>query len=460
MQQELLGHDSKACPAEENVEAICQFFNTIGKQLDESPKSRRINDMYFSRLKDLTSNPQLAPRLRFMVRDILDLRTNNWIPRREEVNTQIKFLEFIYWTIGYDRCVGCFRYLRVLMLYPVIQVKAKTITEIHSEAEKNLGLRPGATASMRNNRGIISGAQGIPSPGGFPIARPGSGGKMPGMPGTRNMPGMPGMDSDNWEVPRSRSMPRGVQSPLIGKSAVNSRLLPQGNSNLVGGGSSALVHGAGNPSRPSNFVSGIEPAARVPAPVKPVIADTEPSSAEKPVAAASKLSLEDLRRKTVSLLEEYFSVLLLDEALQCVQELQSPDYYPEVVKEAISLALEKSPPRVEPVSKLLEFLFDKKEFSAKDIGTGCLLYASMLDDVGIDLPKAPTGFGEIIGKLVLAGGLDFSVVREVLKKVEDDMFQKSILDGAMRIINSSPSGETVLSAQASDIEACQKLMLQ
>ncbi|GFP96881.1 eukaryotic translation initiation factor isoform 4g-1 [Phtheirospermum japonicum] len=29
--QELLGHDTKACPAEENVEAICQFFNTIGK---------------------------------------------------------------------------------------------------------------------------------------------------------------------------------------------------------------------------------------------------------------------------------------------------------------------------------------------------------------------------------------------------------------------------------------------
>lgn len=67
------------------MEAICQFFNTIGKQLDESPKSRRINDAYFSRLKELTTNPQLAPRLKFMVRDVLDLRSNNWVPRREEV---------------------------------------------------------------------------------------------------------------------------------------------------------------------------------------------------------------------------------------------------------------------------------------------------------------------------------------------------------------------------------------
>lgn len=84
--QELLGPDPKICPAEENVEAISQFFNTIGKQLDESPKSRRVNDLYFSRLKELTANTQLAPRLRFMVRDVLDLRANSWVPRREEVN--------------------------------------------------------------------------------------------------------------------------------------------------------------------------------------------------------------------------------------------------------------------------------------------------------------------------------------------------------------------------------------
>ncbi|KAE9604504.1 hypothetical protein Lalb_Chr11g0072551 [Lupinus albus] len=51
-----------------------------------------------------------------MVRNVIELRANNWVPRREEV-------------------------------------KAKTITEIHSEAEKNIGLRPGATASMRNSRG-------------------------------------------------------------------------------------------------------------------------------------------------------------------------------------------------------------------------------------------------------------------------------------------------------------------
>lgn len=345
-------------------------------------------------------------------------------------------------------------------------MKAKTITEIHSEAEKNLGLRPGATASMRSNR-VVSGVQGNISPGGFPIARPGTGGMMPGMPGTRRMPGMPGIDNDNWEVPRTRSMPRGDmsgmqtggrgQSPFISKtSTVNSKLLPQGSGGTISGRSSALVHGGGGATsaRPQNIGFSTEPPPQMPSPVKAVSAI--PSEKPQAQAPAPKLNVEELQRKTSSLLEEYFSVRLLDEALQCVEELKAPAYHPEVVKEAISLGLDKSPPCVEAVGSLLEYLFIKKVLSARDIGTGCMLFASLLDDIGIDLPKAPNNFGEIIGKLLLAGTLDFKVVREILKKVEDDRFQKAIFSSALQVI-SSASGQAVLDSQASDIEAFQSL---
>ncbi|KAA8525633.1 hypothetical protein F0562_007485 [Nyssa sinensis] len=425
--QELLGPDPKACPAEENVEAICQFFNTIGKQLDESLKSRRVNDIYFSRLKEVTKNNQLAPRFRFLVRDVLDLRANNWVPRREEV-------------------------------------KAKTITEIHSEAEKNLGLRPGATANMRNGRNM--GALGGMGPGDFPINRPGSGWMMPGMPGAKKMPGMPGFDTDNWEVPRTRSIQRvdgsgptqsagRLQSPMIGKSAsLNSKLLPQGSSGFITGKSSALLQGSGGPTSQPGFV-----AEHTTQNSKPIaLAPSTILSPEKPRAALTKLNTADLRKKTVSLLEEYFSVRILEEALQCVEELSSPSYHPEVVKESIALALEMSPPCVEPVTKLLEFLMNKKVLMGRDIGIGCLLYASMLDDVGIDLPKAPNNFGEVIGNLVLTGGLDFKVVAEVLKKVEDDRFRTAIFGAATRSINSSPSGQGVLAMKGADVQSCQSLL--
>lgn len=287
---------------------------------------------------------------------------------------------------------------------------------------------------------------------------------MPGMPGIRKMPGMPGIDNDNWEVPRARSMPKGegtsrIPAPVVSKPApLNSRLLPQGTGGLMAGKTSALLQGSGVPPARPSLVSGMEPLPQNLGPVKPVgpAVSSMPLVSEK--LPPSRADPAVLRRKTVSLLEEYFSVRILDEALQCVEELKSPEFYPEFVKEAIDLALEKGSPCVEPVGKLLEFLFAKKVLSARDIGTGCLLYGSMLDDIGIDNPKAPNNFGTVVGKLVLAGGLDFKVVKEVLKKIEDSMYQKAVFDAALSSISLSAKGERILDLQGAEIKACGALL--
>ncbi|PUZ76515.1 hypothetical protein GQ55_1G297200 [Panicum hallii var. hallii] len=408
--QELLGSDSNSCPAEENVEAICQFFNTIGKQLDENPKSRRFNDVYFNRMKDLTTNTQLAPRLRFMARDVLDLRSNNWVPRREEI-------------------------------------KAKKISEIHTEAEMKLGLRPGSTANIRNGR---TGTGGPLSPGAFPLNGPGTGGMMPGMPGARKMPGMPGLDNDNWEVPRSKSRadPLRSHTQLVNKpSSVNSRLLPQGSGALTSGKTSALLGIGGPISRPSSYSPGL---AVAPAPsAAPVV--------EKP-AAAPKPNSASLQKKTVSLLEEYFHVCILDEAQQCIEELKSPDYYPEVVKEAINLALDKGGNSIDPLVRLLEHLHSKNIIKTVDLETGCLLYGSLLDDLAIDLPKAPAHFGEVIGRLILSHCLGIGVFEDTLKKMEDTFIRSAVFKAATNVIGANPSGQAILSSHVAEIDACNNLL--
>ncbi|CAN6249239.1 unnamed protein product [Urochloa humidicola] len=385
------GPDKKPCPEEEDVEAICHFFNTIGKQLDENPKSRRINDTYFIQMKELTTNPQLAPRLRFMVRNVIDLRSNNWVPRREEI-------------------------------------KAKTISEIHSEAEKNLGLRPGAAAVIRNGRSSPGGPL---SPGGFPMNnRAGTGGMMPGMPGSRKMPGMPGLDNDNWEVPRSSG------AALMGKSA---------------------LLGTGTPSRPSSFAAVPTPAQTTPSP-KPLSAAPAVAPAPEKPASAPKGNSAELQKKTVSLLEEYFGIRILDEAQQCIEELQSPGYYPEIVKEAINLALDKGTNFVDPLVRLLEHLYTKEIFKTQDLETGCLLYGALLDDIGIDLPKAPTQFGEIIARLTLSGGLRFEAVEDILKKMEDTFYRKAVFNAIMKTMEANPSGEAILGSHAAVVDACKSLL--
>jgi translation initiation factor 4G len=331
------------------------------------------------------------------------------------------------------------------------QIKAKTISEIHSEAEQKLGLRPGSTANIRNGR---TGTGGPLSPGAFPINGRGTGGMMPGMPGVRKMPGMPGLDNDNWEVARSKSRadPNHSHTQLVNKaSSINPKLLPQGSGPLTSGKTSVLVGSAG-PKTFSPTVTPVQTAREsvVPAPsVAPVT--------EKP-AAVPKSNSAGLQKKTISLLEEYFHIRILDEAEQCVEELKSPDYYPEVVKEAINLALDKGANSIDPLLRLLEHLHKKNIFKSTDLETGCLLYGSLLDELAIDLPKAPAHFGEVIGRLILSHCLGFGVLEDTLKKMEDTFFRSAVFKAAYKTIEANPLGQSILSSHSAEIDACNNLL--
>lgn len=45
-------------------------------------------ELYFQRLQQLAASKKLAARLRFMCRDVIDLRKNNWVPRREKLQAK------------------------------------------------------------------------------------------------------------------------------------------------------------------------------------------------------------------------------------------------------------------------------------------------------------------------------------------------------------------------------------
>ncbi|KAE8789693.1 eukaryotic translation initiation factor isoform 4G-1 [Hordeum vulgare] len=201
-------------------------------------------------------------------------------------------------------------------------------------------------------------------------------------------------------------MPRGDplrnQGPLINKisssinkpSPINPRLLPQGTGALIG--KSALLGTGGPPSRPPTLTASPTPlASQTTSSPKP--SSGTPASVHVPDKATSsaKVVSAGLQKKTTSLLDDYFGIRILDEAQQCIEELQCPDYHPEIVKEAINLALDKGASFVDPLVKLLEHLYTKKTFKTEDLENGCLLYGSLLEDIGIDLLKAPTQFGEV-----------------------------------------------------------------
>lgn len=68
----------------ENIECLCQLIRTCGKNLD-TEQGKGLMDQYFDKMAGCANNPKYPPRIRFMLRDVIELRRNNWIPRK--INT-------------------------------------------------------------------------------------------------------------------------------------------------------------------------------------------------------------------------------------------------------------------------------------------------------------------------------------------------------------------------------------
>ncbi|XP_059651673.1 eukaryotic translation initiation factor 4G-like isoform X2 [Cornus florida] len=78
--KKLLGQNQN--PDEEDIEALCKLMSTIGDMIDH-PKAKEHMDAYFDMMEKLSNNMKLSSRVRFMLRDSIDLRKNKWRQRRK-----------------------------------------------------------------------------------------------------------------------------------------------------------------------------------------------------------------------------------------------------------------------------------------------------------------------------------------------------------------------------------------
>lgn len=68
---------------EEDHEACCSMFTTIGKTIDTSQASNFMS-VCFSKMERFSNDKSLVSRVRFMYKDLIELRGNNWVPRRKQ----------------------------------------------------------------------------------------------------------------------------------------------------------------------------------------------------------------------------------------------------------------------------------------------------------------------------------------------------------------------------------------
>ncbi|GLD47473.1 eukaryotic translation initiation factor 4 gamma 2a [Lates japonicus] len=69
----------------EDLECLCQIMKTVGPKLDHD-KAKSLMDQYFGRMRSLTNNKELPARIRFLLQNMVELRDNNWMPRKAYVD--------------------------------------------------------------------------------------------------------------------------------------------------------------------------------------------------------------------------------------------------------------------------------------------------------------------------------------------------------------------------------------
>uniref|UniRef100_A0A7N5ZTZ7 Eukaryotic translation initiation factor 4 gamma 1 n=1 Tax=Anabas testudineus TaxID=64144 RepID=A0A7N5ZTZ7_ANATE len=455
---------------EESLECLCRLLSTIGKDLDFEKAKPRM-DQYFHQMEKIIKERKTTSRIRFMLQDVLDLRRNNWVPRRGDQGP-------------------------------------KTIDQIHKDAELEEHRE-----QMKVQQALISKKESGGGPGGRMGGGGGGGGGGQGGRGGPHTPGRGAAPQDEgWNtVPISKNRPIDASRlSKITKTPVldfNNQLLAPGGKGTWGswgkgssGGTSAKPAdcGAESGSRPTTSTlnrfsalqqpssSSLDSDRRVPQsdrfdrrddrrddrernrlqvtkrsfsreneersrereqrtstdPVRRVASMTDDRDRGSRERARSKengrlhktvkretaatppplqttkpaLTEEELDKKSTAIIEEYLHINDMKEALQCVQEMNSTQLLFVFVRNGLESTLERSTIAREHMGLLLHQLIKTGTLPTQQYYKGLHEILEVAEDMAIDIPHIWLYLAEFITPMLHEGGIPMGeLFREISK---------------------------------------------
>lgn len=351
--QDLTG-DAKHEPSENNVEAVCELLTVAGKTLDSaSAQSKQRTSSYFSVMEKWMVSKTLPSRTRFMVRDLIELRRSNWIPRRA-------------------------------------LLQAKTIEEIHAEAHAELGMMPATLIPALESLSVLP-RQAADEVELFPSFKGG----------------------EDWQT-------------MIRKG-----------SNQAGG--SALT-GDWKPME----------AAAQPEPTPP--APTPAPQPEPAVSSNGNTELTDEKRelRCQGLFDEFLQNIDLDEAVLSAQELVTPEFIPRMVQIGISKLFEVTREKDQAsLVTVLVGLQTKGALSAEQLLAGIRKSTDQLEDLRLDIPKAPLLLGQLLGGAAAQGAIHGEALQEVCEPIEDTEARRELLVHILKAVQKQSGKDAVIKLSTS-----------
>ncbi|RLM53057.1 hypothetical protein C2845_PMPSC006796 [Panicum miliaceum] len=315
-------------PDEENIEALCKLMSTIGEMIDHV-KAKEHMDAYFDIMHKMSTSQKLSSRVRFMLRDSIDLRKNKWQQRRKVEGPK-----------------------------KIEEVHRDAAQERHAQSSR-LGRGPAVSSVPRRGAPPMDyGPRGSSA-----LASPSSQqGSIRGMPPHSRGFGSQDIRQDIRFEERHQFDGRTVPLPQRAVKDEAITLGPQGG--LARGMSIRGQPPISNAEVPSvvdhrRIVSGSNgynsmadrTSGRTPASSQSAGPSQRPASQEGRSGNKS-YSEDDLREKTISAIKEYYSAKDEKEVALCIEELNAPSFYPSVVSLWVNDSFERKDMERELLAKL------------------------------------------------------------------------------------------------------------
>jgi len=375
---------------EEDHEALCSMFTTIGKTIDHH-QAASFMKVCFDKIAKLSNSKKLASRPRFMYKDLIDLRANNWKLRRE--------LE-----------------------------TAKTLDEIRKDAEREERQQEQQSRQMGGYRG-------------------GGGGGQRG--GDRNRDdyrnrGRNDSNSyrnDNRRDNYNQSRGGGGQRPQRQQRSTPEQDedgFTQIPSRGAGGGTRQET-GSGRPaSSKQQQQSSKRPSS---SPVPPPRKET----ASAPAAAPAEMSRDKLELRINNIRKEFMQDRNnIDELLLSVDELSGTrDAGLVLVQKNGDVLVDCKDAEREAIVEMITILAEKGKLSNDDVANGMADLVEFLESFVIDSPKVFEFVAELLGSLFKVKALTVPWLCEQCKKLEAKESAEKLVRCLIESVKSKHGSDTV-----------------
>uniref|UniRef100_A0A673IQM7 Eukaryotic translation initiation factor 4 gamma 2 n=1 Tax=Sinocyclocheilus rhinocerous TaxID=307959 RepID=A0A673IQM7_9TELE len=368
----------------EDLECLCQIMRTVGPRLDHE-KAKSLMDQYFGRMRSLMNNKDLPARIRFLLQDTVELRENNWVPRKAFIDNG-----------------------------------PKTINQIRQDAVKDLGV---FIPPMNQGTRMDFFLEGPFMPNRIKLDRETLGGlaDMFGqMPGSGIGTG-PGVIQDRF----SPTLGRHRTNPLFNGHSGHMASQPQSQFDLgmkpfiksnqisLRPAQSFLMNKNQVPKLQPQIPTMIPPSAQPPRTQTPPLGQppqlglktNPPLIQEKPQKTTKKPApaKEELLKMTENIVTEYLNSKNMEEAVSGVKEMKAPTHFlPEMLSKIILCSLERTDEDREQASTLIHTLRTEGFITGENFMQALLNVLDQCPKIEVDIPLVKSYLAQFAARAVIA----------------------------------------------------------